>query len=1097
MATIDELNVQITADSGKLVSGVDTAEKKISSFAKSTEKSSKTISSGMVVMGTAIGNILGGMISKAFQSINAHMDGAISRLDTLNNYTRVMSNLGIAAQDSEKSLKALDDGIAGLPTKLDDAASATQRLVATNGNIAASTDMFLALNNAILAGGAAIDIQNTALEQMIQAYSKGKPDAMEWRAFLMAMPAQLKQIATAMGYTSTAVGGDLYNALQSGKVNMNDLMFTIMKLNKEGVAGFDNFATQAKNSTGGVATSITNLKTAITRGITQILDVLGQSNIAGFFNGLSKAISTAFNYVAAFVKILKEAVAWIGALFGGSGSTSGLVKETSGIADSIDSISSGVADTTSGLDDATKSAKKLKGQLAGFDEMNVLNKQDNSSGGSGSSSGGNGGNSAIADYTWDTSAMEVATDKIDALVAKIKKAFKDFFGDWDFDKIGKSIKQFCNDVKKFLGNAGKIVKDVWQKYLRPFLQWSGESLLPAVLNAIGGAISLLGEVIGNVWNTFLMPFIDAFLVPIAKFTGGIIVSVLNGIGDALRGIANNSAAVETISLIVKGFMTLIGLNLVAGFFTGLINAITGGSIAMSGFLGVLSKTTGSLDLFNKAGAAGSGIINSLKDGVSSVVGKISALGAPLANAANGFTGAAAGSQMFISSLGAGIIIMEAVVAVVLAIQVAMEAIKLATMNAELAERQYMDTTKLISEAQDHHNETIERQIALKERLDEITKTLNESNLSLLDSQKRVIELTATANDVSAKYGMTLDQAREYVNSLDIASGNLSEKDRELAEAVLKLEQGETKLDEATRKVKDTQDELIGTGEALDEQRRGEVTELKKVELATLLQAGKYDELKQKMIELTQQGYEYTNANGEQVRVIGEDVENLVNFFGDQLARGQDDNAKAWSAMWQDADRNINNLKNSTNNLADTMKSDGVRAGENVGDGIGQGVKSKQSWLSSTISSIGSSMLGVFKKQFDIHSPSKVMAQMGSYIMQGVGVGLESEEDSLYKTMTDIGDTIQGGFGDAVANIPNMISSLDTENLGASIELPEVNSRIQHQIQDELEVQKQPIILSATLQIDGKDVPVSLSFAQNIADSINEVSEMKNRSIIHI
>ena len=35
--------------------------------------------------------------------------------------------------------------------------------------------------------------------------------------------------------------------------------------------------------------------------------------------------------------------------------------------------------------------------------------------------------------------------KIDELVAKIKKAFKDLFGEWDFDKIGKALKQFYNE----------------------------------------------------------------------------------------------------------------------------------------------------------------------------------------------------------------------------------------------------------------------------------------------------------------------------------------------------------------------------------------------------------------------------------------------------------------------------------------------------------------------------------------------------------------------------------------------------------------------------------------------------------------------------
>lgn len=1098
MATIDELNVRITADSSKLASEVDKADKKVSGFAKGAEKSAKALSTGMLVMGTAVGNVLGSIISKAFQSINAHMDDSIKRLDTLNNYTRVMTNLGVAAQDSEKSLRVLDNGITGLPTRLDDAASAVQRFTAANGNIAASTDMFLALNNAILAGGAATETQNTALEQMMQAYSKGKPDAMEWRAFLTAMPAQLKQIATSMGYTSSAMGGDLYNALQTGKISMNDFMFAIMKLNKQGVAGFESFATQARNATSGVGTSITNLKTAITRGITQILDVLGQSNIAGFFNGLSKAISTAFNYVAAFVKIIKEAVAWIGALFGGSGSTSGLVKETSGVTSNLESASSGAANTASGLDDAAKSAKKLKNQLAGFDEMNVLNAPDASGGsGSGGSDGG-GGNAAISDYTWDSSFVDDATSKIDALVAKIKQAFSDIFGEWDFDKIGKSLKRFYDDVKKFIGNAGKIFNDVWQKYLRPFLQWSGESLLPSVLNAIGGAIRLLGEIIRNVWDTFLMPFIDAFLVPIAQFTGGIIVSVLNGIGDALRGIANNSAAVETISLLTKGFITLIGLNLVAGFFTGLINAITGGKIAMSGFLGVLSKTTGSWDLFNKAGATGSGIINSLKDGAASLVGKISALGAPLADFANtlggkvvtAITGAKTASVGLFSAFGAGIVVMEAVVAVILAIQTAMEFAKLKTMEADLAELQYKSTEEAMAETTNWHNESIQRQIDLKKELEGITKTLADAQLALLSAQDAVATSQSNAEQIARQYGMTIEEARAYVAGLDTASGNLTEKDRILAGAVFDLDSKEGSLKEAIDKVAAAKDDQSVATEKLSNELWREVMTQQQAEAEALLAAGKYDELRQKIVDLTNSNGEFTLENGKNCKINKEDMESMADFISRYLADIDDDNGRAWNSIWQAADRTVSNLNGKVKN---DLSSGGRTAGANWAEGVGQGAQSKQGWLSSTIGSIGSSMLGVFKKQFDIHSPSKVMAQMGSYIMQGVGIGMEGEEKNLTKTMSGIGESIQDSFSSATADIPTMLSDISAP----TVDLPDISRAVQHRIDGELSVEKQPISLTAILKIDGENVPVSLEFAQNMANSINELSQMKNRSIIDI
>ena len=52
MATIDELSVRISADSSKLTSEVGKAERKISDFSKSTEKATKTLSTGMVLQET-------------------------------------------------------------------------------------------------------------------------------------------------------------------------------------------------------------------------------------------------------------------------------------------------------------------------------------------------------------------------------------------------------------------------------------------------------------------------------------------------------------------------------------------------------------------------------------------------------------------------------------------------------------------------------------------------------------------------------------------------------------------------------------------------------------------------------------------------------------------------------------------------------------------------------------------------------------------------------------------------------------------------------------------------------------------------------------
>lgn len=254
----------------------------------SLKDSTNTVGGQIKSIVTALG--IDKLISATFNLLNNSIDGAISRLDTLNNYPKVMSNLGIAGEDAQKSIDKMSNKLSGLPTTLNEGALAVQRFTSANGDINKSTDYFLALNNAILAGGASVDIQSSALEQLSQAYAKGTPDMMEWRSLMTAMPAQLKQVATAMGYVSTdKLGEDLRN----GKVSMDDFMDTIVKLNEEGTNGFQSFEEQARNSTGGIATSITVAKTQVVKGVADIISKIDELLNNEGFGGIGEIISNA------------------------------------------------------------------------------------------------------------------------------------------------------------------------------------------------------------------------------------------------------------------------------------------------------------------------------------------------------------------------------------------------------------------------------------------------------------------------------------------------------------------------------------------------------------------------------------------------------------------------------------------------------------------------------------------------------------------------------------------------------------------------------------------------------------------------------------
>ena len=485
--TVDELQVLITANTEQLKKEINAVQSDLSGLTKSTNKFSTSMTKSFLKS-----NLIMKVVNSGISAISSNLDSAIKRADTINNFSKVMGNLGISTDDADDSIQRLSDKLTGLPTTLDSAVSAVQSFTSANGNVKASTDMFLALNNAILAGGANQQIQASALEQLSQAYAKGKPDMMEWRTAMTAMPAQLKQVAIAMGYANASQLGE---ELRSGSVSMNEFMQTIHKLNTEGVNGFASFEEQAKGSTGGIQTSITNVKTALTRGIADIINAIGRSNIAGFFQNVAKAINNAVPYVTAFVKACIWAVNSVSKLFGG-----GNVIDTNTASKAVDNVNNSVKNLDKSNKNATKSAKetnKALKSLAGFDEMNVLT--DKSSGGSGDSNT-TGGNVEVGN--WDTSGWDTATStvssKIDELTEKMKSVLTlvgsigTAIGLW---KIGKTVFDFFTNPGKlgFFKMMGELTgtSDVLQALT-----------LSDKLTSLGGAIATVGGTIALVYGVF-------------------------------------------------------------------------------------------------------------------------------------------------------------------------------------------------------------------------------------------------------------------------------------------------------------------------------------------------------------------------------------------------------------------------------------------------------------------------------------------------------------------------------------------------------------------------------------------------------------------
>ena len=238
----------------------------------------------------AIIGIVSSVTSRALDAISGSIASAVNRVDTIANFPKIMSSIGYSADDARATIERLSAGIDGLPTSLDAIVGSVQKIAPVSGSLATATDVALAFNNALLAGGKSQEVINSAFEQYSQMLSTGRVDMQSWKILAQAMPGQLNQIAKAL-LGANANQANLYKAMQSGVITFDQFNNAIVSLNNEGLPGYASFAEQARISTESIGTAWTNVQNRINKAVAKIIDHIGQANIAGAINDFSSSFS--------------------------------------------------------------------------------------------------------------------------------------------------------------------------------------------------------------------------------------------------------------------------------------------------------------------------------------------------------------------------------------------------------------------------------------------------------------------------------------------------------------------------------------------------------------------------------------------------------------------------------------------------------------------------------------------------------------------------------------------------------------------------------------------------------------------------------------
>lgn len=286
--------------------GTSVGERIGQNISRGIKRGESAVKSSSLAMGAAMG-AFSSIAQRAMDMLQEHIGSAVNRLDTLKNYPRVMQSLGFSSQEASSSITKMSDRLQTLPTRLDDMTNTVKGIAVITKDLDLATDAGLALNDMLLASGSNQMICNAAMEQFRQMLSKGKPDMQDWKSLMQAMPGQIDQLAKSM-LGANATANDLYEALGGGgkkaTISMDQLLHAMVKLDKNGGGSLTSFQAQAAEATGGINTSMSNLSNAFTKGLTSIMDAIGQKNIAGFLNSLKAAVDFTFRGIADVVKFV-------------------------------------------------------------------------------------------------------------------------------------------------------------------------------------------------------------------------------------------------------------------------------------------------------------------------------------------------------------------------------------------------------------------------------------------------------------------------------------------------------------------------------------------------------------------------------------------------------------------------------------------------------------------------------------------------------------------------------------------------------------------------------------------------------------------------
>lgn len=526
--------IDVILDDGQVVKGVANIDKRLGSI----NQVGRRAAAGIKEIATSLGLVALG--AKAIQLVNQSLDGAIARYDTLNNFPRILQQMGFDADESQKAIQRLSDGIQGLPTTLDSVVKTAQRIAIMTKDLDGAVETTLALNNAFLASGANSADAARGLEQYVQMLSTGTVDLQSWRTLQETMGVALNEVAEAFGFAGAAAQNDLYEALKSGRITFDEFNEKLIELSNQ----TGGFAERALTATGGIRTAWTNMRTAVVRGVTNIIETIDKiladtplQSIENILKNIGNAFFNGLNAIAQGIPVV-------------AGFFSTLFSYLSPLLPTIQNVFEQVRSTI--VDRISTAIEFVKGLFASFKQFWNENGQEIL-------------NNAQIYFTgvWET--IQTVFGAIYTIIQDVLSSKVIPFIQSQLESLRQFWQENGEQIMQAVQNAFKFIQSVVE-FVMPIVKFIIEIAWSAIQDIIGGAL--------NVIKGLIQVFTAIFTGDWSQLWEGI-KKIIIGAVDLILGIMS----LQFLGGIKNAFMNLLknGVNIVRNLWTAIVNVFKGSS----------------------------------------------------------------------------------------------------------------------------------------------------------------------------------------------------------------------------------------------------------------------------------------------------------------------------------------------------------------------------------------------------------------------------------------------------------------------------------------------------------------------------------------